>query len=189
MRSIHNHPNPLLNKLTQYGAIVLLVVMLTGAVALVVLGITDPRLLLLAPAGLIVLALAPAVLMVTTISPPLTVSPDGLTVRPTIWRSVDVPWSAVREFSEYPLLPPSDSEIGRKMISGRKKYRPAEGKLLVIPSLPAIYKINGLFCGRGLTPVIGFTNRSHADYDKLLKKVTVYLEEAGNLSTGTSETL
>ena len=179
MRSTHDHPNPFLNRVSQYGALVLLAVMLLGAAGLILIGLFDTRLLLLAPAGLIVLALAPAVLMVTTISPALTVDADGLTIRPVSWKPVQVRWDAVTRFEEYPLLPAADSEMGRRALTGRKRYRAAEGKMLVIPSLPAIYKINGLFCGRGLTPVVAFTNRSHADYDKLLKKVTVYLEAAG----------
>jgi hypothetical protein len=179
MRSVHDHPYPLLNRITQYGAAALLALMLLGALALIVLGLTDGRLLLLAPAGLIVLLLTPAVLMVTTISPALTVEPDGLTIRPVLWGDVRVRWDAVRAYADFPLLPPPDSEIGRKALAGRKKYRPAEGKMLVIPSLPAIYRVNGLFCGRGLTPVVAFTNRAHADYDKLVKKVTVYTEDAG----------
>ena len=179
MRSTHDHPNPFLNRVSQYGALVLLAVMLLGAAGLILIGLFDTRLLLLAPAGLIVLALAPAVLMVTTISPALTVDADGLTIRPVSWKPVQVRWDAVTRFEEYPLLPAADSEMGRRALTGRKRYRAAEGKMLVIPSLPAIYKVNGLFCGRGLTPVVAFTNRSHADYDKLLKKVTVYLEAAG----------
>lgn len=178
MRSTHDHPNPFINRISQYGAIALLAVMLVGALALIVIGVADTRLLLLAPAGLIVLALAPAVLMVTTISPALTVEPDGLTIRPTLWKPVTVRWSAVQSLEDYPLLPAPDSEIGRRALVGRKRYRPAEGKMLVIPTLPAIYKVNGVFCGRGLTPVVAFTNRSHADYDRLVKKVTVYVDEA-----------
>lgn len=177
LRSVHDHPRPLLNRVTQYGAALLLIALVFGAVGLLAVALADQRFVMLAFGSVILLLLIPPVLMLTTISPPLTVAADGLTIRPTIWKPRHVAWADIHEMKDYPLLPPPDSEIGRKLVGGRKRYRPAAGKMLVIPSLPALYRVNGLFCGEGLTPVIAFTNRSHADYDRLLKKVSVYMEE------------
>ncbi len=177
LRSVHNHPRPFLNRVTQYGAVALLVAMALGAIGLLAVVLFDQRFIMLAFGSVLLLALMPPVVMLTTISPPLTVDSEGLTIRPVIWKERRVAWSEVSAFKDFPLLPQPDSEIGRKLVGGRKSYRAAAGKMLVIPTLPAIYRINGFFCGEGLTPVIAFTNRSHADYDRLLKKVSIYLEE------------
>jgi hypothetical protein len=178
MQSTFTHPNPTLNRLTQYGAGLLAAVMLVAAFGQVFIALTDSRAPLLLLSAPITLLLIPPILMLTTIAPTLTVSSDGLTIQPVLWKPIRLTWADVREVKDYPLLPPPDSEIGRRMLVGKRRYRPAEGKMLVIPSLPVQYKINGFFCGEGLTPVVAFTNRTHADYDKLVKKVQIYYEEA-----------
>ena len=43
--------------------------------------------------------------------------------------------------------------------------------MLIIPSLPLQYRFTGLFAGEGFTGVIALTNRSHTDYDALIKQV------------------
>ena len=57
---------------------------------------------------------------------------------------------------------------------GKRKYRAAEGKMLIIPSLPLYYRFTGLFAGEGFVGVIGLTNRSHTDYERLIEQVTKY---------------
>jgi hypothetical protein len=178
MQSTHSHPNPTIERLTQYGAAVLLVVMLLAVVAMVALVLRDMRLLLLGLAAVFVLLLALPILMRTTITPALTVSDDGLTITPIIWKPVRVAWDDVRAVKAYPLLPAPGSEVGLKALIGAKRYRAPEGKLLVIPSLPMQYRVNGFFCGEGLTPVIAFTNRTHIDYEALVKTVLDYCEDA-----------
>ncbi len=177
MKSTHLHPNPLLDRVTQYGAVALVAVMLVATplqIALVLLG---------APGGLFLfsgfgsLLLVPPVLLLTTASPRVTVSSDGLTIQPLIWREQFIPWSEVQAIKDYPLLPPSDSEIGRKALNGRLRYRPAQGKMLVIPALPVQYRVTGYFAGAGFTGVIALTNRTHTEYDKLIKKAMIYYEE------------
>ncbi len=178
MRSIHTHPKPFMNRVAHYGAAALLVVMVVAAVAQIALAVVDERARLLFLGGVFTLLLALPVLMLTTLTPALTVQPEGLTITPIVWKPIWVGWDAVKAVKDYPLLPPPDTESGRKLLAGAKRYRKAEGKMLVIPSLPTPYRIGGLFCGEGLTPVIAFTSRSHTDYDKLLKKILIYTEEA-----------
>jgi hypothetical protein len=117
------------------------------------------------------------VLLLTTATPRVTVSPNGLTIQPLVWREQFVSWDAVQALKDYPLLPPADSEIGRKALAGRQRYRPAQGKMLVIPMLPIQYRVTGYFAGEGFTGVIALTNRTHQEYDKLIKKVMIYYEE------------
>lgn len=179
MQSTHPHPNPRLNRINQYGMAALLIIMLVAVVAQFALVILDPRNILMLFSGIVTLLLTLPVLMQTTMTPALTVEPDGLTITPVVWKPLRVAWSEVQAVKHYPLLPDAGAEVGRKALVGSKNYRPAEGKMLVIPSLPVQYRVNGFFCGEGLTPVIAFTNRSHRDYDKLLKKVMIYCEETG----------
>lgn len=177
MKSVHLHPNPLLDRVTQYGAVALVAVMLVATPLQIVL------LLVGAPGGLFLftaiatLLLTPPVLLLTTATPRVTVSPDGITIQPIIWKEKFIPWSEVQALKDYPLLPPSDSEVGRKALAGRQRYRAAEGKMLVIPTLPVQYRVTGYFAGEGFTGVIALTNRTHAEYEKLIKKVTIYYEE------------
>jgi hypothetical protein len=180
MKSTHLHPNPLLDRVTQYGAVALVLVMLVATplqIALALLG---------GPGGLFVftgvatLLLTPPVLLLTTATPRVTVSPDGITIQPLVWKEQYLRWDAVLAVKDYPLLPPSDSEIGRKALAGRRRYRAAEGKMLVIPGLPVQYRVTGYFAGEGFTGVIALTSRTHQEYDKLIKKVMIYYEEGKN---------
>jgi hypothetical protein len=178
MNSIHEHPQPALNKLIHYGGVVLIAVMLAATVAQVIIALAEPRAVLLLMGAILTLLLMLPVVMLVTITPPVTVSPDALTLRPVIGKPIQLAWTEIAAIKPYPLLPPQDNEITRRALVGPKRYRPAEGTMLVIPSLPLPYRVNGFFCGEGLTPVIAFTSRAHSDYDKLIKKTTHYFEES-----------
>ena len=43
-----------------------------------------------------------------------------------------------------------------------------------IPSLPLPYRFTGLFAGEGFRGVIGLTNRTHTDYERLIEQVEKY---------------
>ena len=178
MPSTHDHPRPALNRIIQTGALVVFLIMLASVPVMFYVAATVPLARLMVLAAVITFALSLPVLMLTTLYPPATISPDGLRVEPLIWPNQHLDWSAVTAIKTHPLLPPADSEMGRKLFVGRKKYQPAEGVMLIIPTLPFYYKVNGLFCGEGLTPVVAFTNRSHADYKKLAHKLNVYCDHA-----------
>jgi len=178
MKSAHDHPHPQRERLVQYGALTVTGLMLLAIVLQLVLA------LLGAPGGLFVitalltLLLALFILRLTVATPAVTVSEDGLEIRPLIWRSHFVAWEAVRAIKDYTLLPDEGAETGRRAIVGRRKYRPAEGKMLVIPALPRHYCITGVLAGEGFVPVIAVTNRTHTEYDKLVKKMLIYYEDA-----------
>jgi hypothetical protein len=169
MTSTHVHPRPATNRLIQYGAGVLMGLMVVLAAAELVLGVLRAPLLILAAP--VTLAMILPVLMLTTATPEVTISAEGLTIQPTIWKTQQVAWRDVRAIKEYPLLPPAHSETGRKLVVGRQKYRPAQGKMLVIPSLPPQYRVTGWFAGEGFTAVIALTNRTHTDYERLIQQI------------------
>lgn len=175
MASTHTHPSPTLNRITQYGAAALLAILLVAALAQIVLALLGGPGFLVA-SGLLTLALTPFIGLLLVATPPVTVDKQGITIHPLFGREQTVPWDAVRAFGDYPLLPVADAEIGRKAMTGRRKYRPAAGKMLVIPGLPARYRLTGLFVGEGFTGVIALTNRTHTQYDVLIQAVTRYVD-------------
>ncbi|MCC6802024.1 MAG: hypothetical protein IT319_03990 [Anaerolineae bacterium] len=172
MGSTHVHPHPASDRLAQYGGVALVVVMIAAALGQVALALYGLPLFLLS--GLVTLAMIAPVMMLTSATPAVSIAPDGITIHPRVWRERFVRWSEVRAVKDYPLLPPRDVEAGRRALVGRKKYQAAEGKMLVIPSLPLPYRFTGLFAGEGFTGVIGLTNRTHTEYTVLIRQVMKY---------------
>lgn len=177
MPSTHHHPNPALNRVIQWGALVVFGIMIVSVFGQVYIALTVPLAGMMIVAAVFTALLALPVLMLTTMLPPVTVGPDGVTLHPVIWRDITFGWDAVTTVKPHPLLPPPDGEMGRRLLVGRRKYRPAAGVMLIVPSLPFYYRVNGVFCGEGLTPTVSFTNRSHADYDKLARKIDIYFHD------------
>lgn len=168
----HIHPRPALDRLTQYIALALLLAVIAAAPLLTVIGLAagmPPLLPILT--GLILLLFAPFIVMLTTATPALSAAADGLRLRPRIWPGRLIPWEAIMAVKPYPLLPSADAEVGRRYLAGRARYQPARGIMLVIPSLPFYYRFTGFFAGQGWTPVIAITNRTHTDYDALVRRI------------------
>lgn len=172
--SRYTHPHPMLNRVIQYGALVVAILMVASAplqIALTLLG---------APGGLFILSaiftvlLAAPVLMLTAYAPAVTVDKSGLTLHPAVWKERFIAWDAVQAVKVYPLLPTQDQEITRRFTVGRRNYRPADGIMLVIPGLPPQYRIAGFFVGERSRPIVVLTNRAHRDYDRLLRQILEY---------------
>ena len=173
MASTHTHPHPLTDRIAQYGGILLVAVMLFAAAGQLVIALTGQPFFLFNT--VITLLLIAPVMMLTSATPAVTVTPEGITIQPHVWRERFVPWADVRAIRNYPLLPPKDAEVLRALLQGRSRYHAAEGKMLIIPSLPLPYRCTGLFAGAGFTGVIGLTNRTHTDYDALIRQVEKYV--------------
>lgn len=166
----HTHPRPWLNRAVQYGALVVVALMVASAplqVLLTLAGAPDGFVL----AALLTVLLAAPVLMLTAYTPAVSVDDDGITLHPVIWRDRFVAWDAIQAVKVYPLLPTPDMEAVRRIAVGRRKYRPAEGIMLVVPGLPPQYRIAGFFAGERAAPIVVLTNRAHTDYGRLLETV------------------
>lgn len=174
MSNTFTHPNPLIERISHYGALALIILMAIAVIGQILLALSGLVLLLIT--GAFTLLLIAPVVMFTTATPAVTVDAAGITVMPVLWRHQFIEWSAVTAIKPYPLLPPHDAESGRKALEGRRRYRSAEGIMLVIPSLPLVYRITGLFAGEGFTGVIALTNRSHTDYERLVELVRLEVE-------------
>ncbi|MDZ4769300.1 MAG: hypothetical protein SGJ24_09245 [Chloroflexota bacterium] len=187
------HPSPRFERgvlLWQLGLAIILVVLILAQVPLLFAGMPIILALLVI---MTCLALIPFTLLPTVAAPAVTLTTDGITIQPHFWRPEVVPWSDVRAIKPYPLMPSAGSENTRRLLIGRRKYSPMEGIMLIIPSLPALYRIQGVIVNEGWTGVIGLTNRTHINYARLIALVpgavdleTIHDTEATSVPKGVS---
>jgi len=152
---------------------------LLAAMIFAVLGLFVLALLIPAPLiGLMSLFMAfltAPVAMLLSISPPLIIDEDGLTIAPFWGAPQRIAWDEIVAMQPYPLLPQPEQETEWRIMRGRKRYRAAEGYMLIIPRLPMRYRVAGFFAGVRGKPLIAFTNRAHSDYDTLLQRVQAHI--------------
>ncbi len=165
-----DHPRPRLDQLIQWGSAVLAGAFVLCALASVLIALVF-GLPLMVIGALFALGLAGAALLPTTAAPAVTLTERDLITRSRIWGRHAAPWSAVEMLKSYPLLPPAGAEVMRRALVGQNRYRPAEGVLIAVRTLPFPYRIHGWFAGEGFTPAIALTNRAHQDYDRLIDAV------------------
>ena len=114
-------------------------------------------------------------------SPPVQVEEAGLRLMPLFGGERFIAWEAIQDLKAYPLLPNANQEVLRQWMVGRKQYRAAEGIMLLVPSLPAPYRIEGFLAGANGLPIIAFSNRSHADYYELKARLEKKLSPTGSI--------
>jgi len=154
----------------------LLFVVMAGAVGgLLFLAFLIPAPLMILMALMVGLLMGP-VAMLLSVSPPITIDENGLTLQPFWGKAQQIAWNDIASMQVYPLLPQTDQEVERRLMQGRKKYRAAEGYMLLVPRLPMRYRVAGLFAGVGGQPIVAFTNRAHSDYETLLQRVRGHVE-------------
>jgi len=163
---IYTHPHRNVDRVSQIFALVGVMFIVIAAPFQILFGLSDGILFFLS--AFFSLALTMPLLMSTVIAPAIKVSDEGLTIMPVVWKEHQVKWADIKAIKPYPLLPPADAEVTRKIAVGRVKYAPANGIMLVIPQLPWMYRIGGFFVGERLQPIIAITNRAHSQYGELL---------------------
>lgn len=166
----HHSPSPLRYQVTQGAVAFGLAVTLLAIPLQIVLAVLTQGWLFLLTAFMLLLLGAP-LMMFLRATPPVSVYPDGLEIRPLIGRTHKILWSDIEAVKRYPLLPMPDQEVERRTLQGRKRYTPAEGVMLIVPTLHWSYRFTGYFAGEGFRPVVAFTNRAHTHYDSLLKSI------------------
>lgn len=173
---IHPHPRQFTDRVSQFVALGAIIVLLISIPFQIFFGLAGGGLFFMSAffSGLMILPL----LMATVITPAIQVDGDGLTLMPIIWKPHHVAWSDIRAVKHYPLLPPADAEITRKIAIGKAKYAPANGVMLVIPKLPWMYRIGGFFAGEKRQPIIAITNRAHSRYDELVYAILEHTDPA-----------
>lgn len=171
MESVHDNISPAKTRLLNIVLMVMIIALIVLVPIWVFIGLANPRAILFIVMVVPTLLFLPALVFMSAITPPVTLTPDGIAIRPYVWRKRFVKWEGVELAKPYPLLPGAETEVFRRAMVGRKKYRAAEGWMLIIPELPLPYRVAGFFAGVNGKPVIAFTNRSHQDYDTLVKQV------------------
>lgn len=173
---VHTHPRPLTDQASQWIALGAVVILLISTPFQILFGLAGGGLFFMV-AFFSVLLIFP-LLMATVIAPAIQVDDTGLTIMPRIWKHHRVGWSEIQAVKHYPLLPPADAEITRKIAIGKAKYAPANGIMLVIPKLPWMYRIGGFFAGEKRQPIIAITNRAHRHYAELVYAILEHTDPA-----------
>jgi hypothetical protein len=183
-----SHKNPLLHRIRQTGLLLLTGLIPLAAVGLVIIAVILPAPLFVLMAILLLLLMTPA-LMQLHMTPAVTLDNDGLTITPFIGSEAHIPWHRVAALRVYPLLPSPNQEVIYRLIAGRNNYEEADGLMLVIPGLGWRYRIGGWFAGANTRPVIAVTNRTHADYDALKRRLLHHLRDVAELETPAHKSL
>jgi hypothetical protein len=121
--------------------------------------------------ALLILGFLPPVLMLTLVAPPIWFEVEGLRIKPYFWPERFITWKEIETVKLYTLLPSSNQEVLRQIAVGRKQYRAAYGIMLIVPSLPAPYRLAGYFAGQKGLPIIAITNRSHNHSEALIDRI------------------
>lgn len=172
----HAPPSPTLYRVQQSLIAALFVLMIFAASGLLLLAILIPAPLMALMSMMVVLLMLP-VAMLLSVSPPITVDGTGLTLHPFWGKPQSIAWHEIAAMQIYPLLPQTDQEVEWRLMQGRKRYRAAEGYMLLVPRLPLRYRVAGLFAGVRGQAIVAFTNRSHSDYETLLQQIREHIEK------------
>lgn len=172
MESVHDAKNPRVARISAWTAAAFVVLLALSLPMWVLMGFTSPRALLLVFMIIPTVLFLPAVVYLSAATPPVTLTDEGVRLRPMVlWREKFIAWGDIEAAKPYPLIPSPETEIVRKALVGRRKYAAADGIMLVSSALPLPYRIVGFFAGQGTKGVVAFTNRTHANYETLVKFV------------------
>lgn len=176
-QTTHTHPNMSIYKVQQIALIgILILAVIASALLLVVAVMLSAPLFIIM--SVLVLLLAMPLLMALVNTPPVTIREEGLLLERFIGGNHLIIWDDIEAIEPYPLLPQADQEILKQYFVGRKKYRAAEGIMLIVPSLPLPYRIAGILAAAERKPVIALTNRAHGDYYRLKDNIMHYANHA-----------
>lgn len=164
----YNHPKPMTYRFSQIVLGIASVLVVFSGGMLLIFGFIIPQGFLFIPMGIVTWLLLLPLTLATSATPPITITEDGIELRPMLWSNMQVNWQDIVDVKNYPLLPSEDSELLRKGMVGRKNYQVAGGMMLVVNKLPLNYRVVGFFAGEGFRPAIAFTNRSHENYAQLI---------------------
>jgi hypothetical protein len=168
------HPNPRFERIVQTILLLVTLALVLAVLAQIVLVIAGLPLLLALLIAITTISLIPFTLLPTIAAPTVTLSAERITLQPHFLPAHAVRWADVAAVKPYPLTPSPGSENTRRLMVGRLKYTPMQGIMLLIPSLPWLYRVHGLLTHEGWVGVVALTNRSHADYDRLVALVAEY---------------
>lgn len=173
----YTHPNPKFHRLTQW-----LIFILMGVIVLIVplqvaIAVIYPQAILFYLSAIITFMLIMPLILYLTTTPTVSIDEQGIIIHPFIGKAHRLGWEHIEEVKAYPLLPRQNHEVNKRLLVGRKRYKQAEGIMLISPRLPLIYVVGGFFAGEYGRKIIAVTNRTHIDYDSLSKQVIKYTKK------------
>ena len=171
MNETYTHPSPTAYRFTQWLLLILLCVILLAVPLQIVIALLYPQAVLFyVSAGITLLLTAPLLLYLFT-TPTVSLDKDGITIHPLIGKPHPLTWDDIDRVDYYPLLPRQNHEVNKRLMVGRKRYKPAEGIMLLSSKLPTVYRVGGIFVGERGRKLIAVTNRTHVNYDQLHKHI------------------
>jgi hypothetical protein len=169
IESEHFYPRPWLRRIVERLILVTLVLALVALAAQIILAlIVGP---LLCGTAVFTAVLIIPLLMRSVLHPEVSITADGLILRPMLWSTQTIPWSAITEIVAHPLVF-NDEGTGR-LLHG-KNYRPREGVVVIVdPSakLLPIYRLVGELAGAGNNTAFAVSSTTHTNYDQLIETI------------------
>jgi len=174
----YTHPNPKTYRLTQWLVFIVMGIVLLTIPLQILIAVIYPQAILFYLSALITFTLIAPLLLYLMTTPTVSLDETGLTVHPFIGKAHHLDWDAIQTVKEYPLLPRQGHEVNKRLVVGRKRYKQAEGIMLITSDLPMVYRVGGFFAGERGRKIIALTNRTHTDYDNLVKQVMKHTGKA-----------
>lgn len=174
----YTHPNQKFHRLTQWLVFILMWIILLTVPLQVVIAVIYPQAILFYLSAIITFTLVMPLILFLTTTPTVSIDEQGIVIHPFIGKAHRLDWEHIEEVKPYPLLPRQGHEVNKRLLVGRKQYKPAEGVMLITSNLPMMYYVGGFFAGEYGHKIIALTNRTHIDYDFLNKQVMKYTTKA-----------
>lgn len=107
----------------------------------------------------------------TVLHPEVSVTSDGLVLRPMLWPPQQVVWAHVREMVPHPLI--YEDVLMQQRLHG-KGFQPHRGQVIVLSADAPVrwqYRLVGSISGCGLIPAFAISSTTHRDYETLVATV------------------
>lgn len=166
------HPNPTAFRITQSIVLIGVIVILLTIPLQIGIAVLYPQAMLFYLSAVITLLLVAPMLLYLVTTPTVSLTDAGMMIHPFIGKAHHLAWDDIDRVAYYPLLPRQNHEVNKRLVVGRKRYKPAEGIMLISSQLPQVYRVGGVFAGERGRKLIALTNRTHNNYDYLHKQVT-----------------
>jgi hypothetical protein len=124
VESVHDSINPLVTRVSNYALIGLTVALILAIPAWIIIGVSNPRAVLFVVMVIPSILFLPALIFLSVVTPPVTVTADGLLLRPYVWRQRLIRWTDITLAKPYPLLPSSESEVIRRAMVATRQSSP-----------------------------------------------------------------
>jgi len=171
MNETYTHPSPTTYRITQWLLMIVLCVTLLSVPLQIVIALLYPQAVLFYLSAGITLLLTSPILLYLFTTPTVSLDTNGITIHPLIGKPHTLTWEDIDRVDYYPLLPRQNHEVNKRLMVGRKRYKPAEGIMLLSSKLPMVYRVGGIFAGERGRKLIAVTNRTHVNYDQLHKYI------------------